>query len=133
MDSHHFEPDDFYPLLFPGPHLPEHVDKDSSELDLFQLFINKHILEHLVTSTNDYAEKNRYKKPNMYKRFKGHRLTPDEMMHYIGCLLLLSINSVCNYRLTWSKKSSQHLSYLHRLLTRDRYEAIGAFPHVVTK
>ena len=132
-NSHHIEPDDFHPLRVPGPHLPENVDEDASELDLFQLFIDEHIPERLVTSTNDYAEKNKSKKPNMYKRFRRHRLTPDEMMRYIGCLLLLSINSVHNYRLAWSKKSSQHLSHLHRLLTRDRFEAIGAFLHVVTK
>ena len=132
-DSDHIEPDDFYPLRVPGPHLPEHVDEDASELDLFQLFIDEHTLERLVTSTNDYAEKNRCKKSNMYKRFRRHRLTPEEMMRYLGCLLLLSINSVRNYRLAWSKKSSQHLSHLHRLLTRDRFEAIGAFLHIVTK
>ena len=131
--SHHIEPDDFHPLRVPGPYLPEHVDEDPSELDLFQLFIDEHILERLVTSTNDYAEEIRHKKPNMYKRFERHRLTPDEMMRYIGCLLLLSINSVRNYCLAWSKKSSQHLSHLHRLLTRDHFEAIGAFLHVVTK
>lgn len=83
-----------------------------------------------MTSTNDYAEKNRSKKPNMYKIFK---LTPDEMMHYLGCLLLLNINSVRNYHLAWSKKSSQHLTHLHQLLTRDRFEAIGAFLHIVTE
>ena len=26
VDSDHIEPDDFYPLRVPGPHLPEHVD-----------------------------------------------------------------------------------------------------------
>ena len=79
-----------------------------------------------MTSTNDYAEKNRSKKPNMYKRFRQHR-------HYIGCLLPLSINSVRNYCLAWRKKSSQHLSHLHQMLTGDRFEAIGAFLHVVTR
>ena len=92
-DSHHIEPDNFHPLRVPGPYLPEHVDEDPSELDLFQLFIDEHILERLVTSTNDYAEENRHKKPNMYKRFKRHRLTPDEMMRYIGCLLLKTIEN----------------------------------------
>ena len=76
------------------------------ELDLFQLFIDEDTLERLVTSKNDYAEKNQDRKPNMYKRFWRHQLITDEMMRYLGCLLLLSINSVQNYRLAWSKTSN---------------------------
>ena len=44
-----------------------------------------------------------------------------------------SINSVRNYHLAWSKKSSQHLSHLHQLMSSDRFEAIGAFLHAVTE
>ena len=54
-------------------------------------------------------------------------------MRYFGCLLLLSINSVRNYRCAWMKKSSQYLCHLHHLLSRDCFEAIGAFLHVVTE
>ena len=132
VDSDYEETDAFNPLRVPGPHLPESVGDNPSELDLFQLFIDEGVLERLVTSTNEYAEKNRNNKPIMYKRFKHHPLTPDEMMRYLGCLLLLSINSVRNYCLALSKKSSQHLSHLHRLMSRDRFEAIGAFLHAVT-
>jgi hypothetical protein len=132
-DSDYTDADDFQLLRVPGPHLPDTVTDDPSELDLFQLFVDNHVLERLVTSTNNYAEKNRSKKPNMYKRFKRHALTHDEMVRYFSCLLLLSINSVQNYRFAWSKKSSQYLCHLHQLLSRDRFEAIGAFLHVVTK
>ena len=69
----------------------------------------------------------------MYKRFKQHRLTPDQMMHYLACLLLLSINSFYNYRLAWSKTSTQYLSHLHWLVTRDHFEAIGVIFQIITK
>ena len=52
------------------------MSKDASELDLFYLFVDDNILDQLVTATKDYAEKPKQKKTN------------------IGCLLLLSINSV---------------------------------------
>ena len=133
VDSDYIAADIFQPLRVPGPHLPEGADDQVSGLDLVQLFIDDSVLERLVKSTNDYADKNRTKKPNMYKRFKRHPITPDEMMRYLGCLVLLSINSVRNYRLAWSKKSSQHLPQLLRMLSRDRFEAIGAFLHVVTE
>lgn len=133
IDSDYAEADTFQPLRVPGPHLPEGAAEHPSELDLFHMFFDNSILEHLVTSTNDYADKTQRKKPNMHKRFQQHTLTSDEMMHYLGCLLLLSINSVCNYRQAWSKSHSQHLPQLHRLLSRDQFEAIGAFLHIVTE
>ena len=97
------------------------------------MFFDNSILERLVTSTNDYDDKNQRRKPNIHKRFQRHSLTSDEMMRYLGCLLLLSIISVRNYHLAWSKSSSLHLPRLHRLLSRDRFEAIGAFLHIVTE
>ena len=103
------------------------MSKDASALDLFHLFVDDDIFDRLVTATKDYAEKT-----NMYQRFKRHPLTNDEMMRYLGCLLLLSINSVRNYTKAWSEKICQYLPSLQRLLTRDRFEVIGSFLHVVT-
>ena len=53
-------------------------------------------------------------------------------MRFLGCLLLLSIDSVQNYRQAWNDKSSQHLVYLNHLLTHDRFEQIRPFLCVVT-
>ena len=125
-------PNEFQPVRNPGPHLPDNLKEDASELDLFRLFIDDEVLERLVSATNDYAEKNKHQKANMYQRFKRHPLTNDEMMRYLGCLLLLSIDSVRNYKQAWNEKSSQYLANLHRLLTRDRFEVIASFLHVVT-
>ena len=58
-------PNEFQPVRNPGPHLPDNLNRDASELDLFRLFIDE-VLEHLVIATNDYAEKNKHQKPNMY-------------------------------------------------------------------
>ena len=123
---------EFQPLRTPGPHLPDSLPEELSELDLFRLFVDDEVLQRLVTATNDYAEKNKQNKPNMYERFRRHPLTTEEMMSYLGCLLLLSINSVRNYRQAWNESSSQYLVNLRRLLSRDRFEQISSFLHIVT-
>ena len=53
-------------------------------------------------------------------------------MCYLGCLLLLSINSVRNYSNAWKETSSQYLINLHRLLSKDCFEQISSFLHIVT-
>ena len=68
----------------------------------------------------------------MYVRFKRSPLTKEEMFRYIGVLLLLSINSMRSYRQAWNNKSSQILVRLLDLMSRNRFEAISAFFHVVT-
>ena len=124
--------EEFNPLRNPGPHLPPSLPQDATELDLFHLFVDDEVLERLVTATNEYAEQKKDSKPTMYARFKRHTLTTDEVNRYLGCLILLSINSVRNYTKAWNRRSSQYLIKLHRLMTRDRFEDISAFLHVVT-
>ena len=53
-------------------------------------------------------------------------------MCFLGCLLLLSVNSVRSYRHAWEKKSSQFMVRLLQLMSRNRFETIGSFLHIVT-
>ena len=86
MADHGFqEHDEFLPLREPGPHLPS---DNLEELDIFHLFFDNNTFERLVTSTNAYAESNKEKMRLMYLRFKMSLLTKEEMMRYIGVLLL---------------------------------------------
>ena len=89
-DSGFQQPDEFLPLRNPGLQLSP---RDLAELDLFRLFIDDATLDRLVVATNAYAESKRTVKRIMYRRFKLSPLTKEEMMQYIGVLLLLSINS----------------------------------------
>lgn len=130
MTDHGFqEHDEFLPLREPGPHMPSDTVE---ELDIFRLFFDDDTLERLVASTNAYAESKKEQKPLMYLRFKQTPLTKEEMMRYIGALLLLSISSTRSYRQAWNVRSSQVLVRLLDLMSRNRFETISAFFHVVT-
>jgi hypothetical protein len=94
----------FAPSREPGPHIP---DAYESELDVLRLFITDEVAEQFVTATNNYAESKKEEKKAMYLCFKRSVLTKEEIFRFIGVLLLLSINSVRNYRKAWEKKSSQ--------------------------
>ena len=131
-DTNFEEPEEFQPLRDPGPYLPATVELEPTALDIFRLFIDDEVLEHLITATNQYAAQKRERTPTTYDRFKRHPLTAEEVMRFLGCLLLLSINSVRNYRQAWNNNSSQHLVQLSRLLSRDRFEHIASFLHLVT-
>ena len=102
-------------------------------LYLFCLFVDDEILNRLAANTTtQYAAPKKDAKPTMHMKFKRHPLTADKIMRFLGCLLLLSIDSVQNYRQAWNDKSSQHLVYLNHLLTHDRFEQIRPFLCVVT-
>ena len=60
-----------------------------------------------MDSTKAYAEAKKLQKPAMYKRFTLYEFTKEEMLRYIGVLMLLSVNSVRSYRQAWNPRSSQ--------------------------
>ena len=131
-DAAFVECSEFLPIREPGPHLPFPEQQHITELDLFGLYITDDMLEHFVDATNSYAESKKESKRSMYRQFKMVPLTKEELLRYLGILLLLSINSVRSYRQAWNRKSSQLLVRLHDLMSRNRFEAISAFFHVVT-
>ena len=103
------EPMEFQPSRQPGPQISL---CEKSPLDVFQLFCDDELLAHLVASTNAYTELKKAEKPVAYKRFMLSRLSKEEMLKYIGVLLLLSVNAVRSYRLAWNPKSSQVRAFL---------------------
>lgn len=114
----------FSPLREPGPHLPFSNDHKPTELDFFCLYINDDMLEQFVSATTSYAESKKERNKTMYQQFKRSPLDKDEILRYIGVLLLLSINSVRSYREAWNRKSSQVCIciciFVHNLHCRTR-------------
>ena len=121
---------EFQPRRTPGPHLPPNTDV--SALDLFELYFDDTVITRLVESTVAYAEENKERKKSMYRRLKLRELNKEEMMRFIAVLLLLGITGVRSYRKAWSMKNAQFIIRLNELMSRNRFEAIAAFFHIVT-
>lgn len=120
----------FTPNRTSGPHLPP--DTDISAISFFQLFFTNVIINRLVQSTIVYAEAKQSAKPSMYKRFHSKDLSIAEMMRFLCALLLLGITDVRSYRKAWNTKNAQFIVRLNELMSRNRFEAISSFLHVVT-
>ena len=120
----------FSPNRAAGPHLPP--DTELSAIGLFELFFSDDIITRLVGATNSYADLKKLSKPSTYKRFCYHELTDGEMRRFVGVLLLLGITGVRSYRHAWSIKNAQYIVRLNEFMSRNRFEAISAFFHVVT-
>ena len=123
--------EEFVPLRQPGPHLAS--DMQISALSLFELHFDDKAIDMLITATLSYAEaRKQSKKKKRCKLFKHTPLTKEEMMAFIGSLILLGIHAVHNYRKAWSESKAQVLIRLHDLMSCQRFELIGSFLHIVT-
>ena len=68
----------------------------------------------------------------MYKRFHSKDLTIAEIMRFLCALLLLGITDVRSYKKAWNTKNAQFIVRLNELISRNCFEAISSFLHVVT-
>ena len=122
--------DDFCPIRDQGPHLPEGMEV--SALSLFELFFNSTILDQLRTCTLAYAESKKEEKRKRYDIFSRQCLTNEEIMAFIGSLILLGIHRVRNHCKAWSSVRAQVSCRLGESMTCQRFELLGCFLHVVT-
>ena len=129
VDDRFVRPPPFNPSRTPGPHLPPNTDL--SAISLFELFFDNDTITHFVQATNAYAEEKKHKKA-MYKRYKYKQLTNDEMKRFVTVLLLLGITGVRSYTKAWNSRNAQYILRLNELMTRNRFEAIASFFHIVT-
>ena len=120
----------FCPLREPGVYVPQ--DKEISALSLFELFFDDKSVNRIVHSTLSYAESRKDEKKNRYTLFMRKPFTKEEVRAFLGCLILLGIHNVRNYRKAWSESRAQYLVRLQELMTCQRFELIGTFLHIVT-
>ena len=98
---------------------------------LFELFFDDESVSRIVRSTLSYAESRKEQKKR-YTLFMTKPLTNEEVKAFLGCLILLGIHNVWNYRKAWSESRAQYFICLQDLMTCQRFELIGTFLHVVT-
>ena len=59
-------------------------------------------MKRIRSCTLAYAESKKFKKKKQYDIFTRRSLTKEELMAFIGALILLAINQVWKHRKTWS-------------------------------
>lgn len=121
---------EFCPICSTRPHIPL---EEVNALLLFQLFIDDDILARILNSSLSYAEDNKEMKAKHYKLFTKRNRTKEDIMAFIGALILLGIHGVRNHRKAWSCTRAQYLMQVRDLLTCQQFELTGTFLHVLTK
>lgn len=89
-------------------------------------------MKRIVECTLAYAESILLEKPVLYQRFSSVSLSKSKVYCFIGCLLLLGLLSVRNYRYAWSTKSAQTVIKLSEFMTYSQCEYINYFLHLLT-
>ena len=89
-------------------------------------------MKRIRSCTLAYAESKKFEKKKQYDIFTRRSLTKEELMAFIGALILLAINRVWKHRKTWSCARAQGIVQLSELLMCQHFELLGCFLHVVS-
>ena len=113
------------------------VDTTDFELvDFFRLFIDDDLLNCFVIETNRYAEQ--WKSNNAgelaKKKCRVHKWVPvtkDDMLKFLGLTLLMGLIRKPCIELYWSTDELFKTPVFGRIMSRDRYQEILRFFHIV--
>ncbi|CAG5135619.1 unnamed protein product [Candidula unifasciata] len=111
--------------------LPDNI----SEVDMFRLFITDDVLNMLVTETNRYQGQVRAKKgadaslSHSFKKWK--EVTADDMRSFIAVTLLMGLAPRSSYDLYWTTESLLEMPGFREIMSRNRFQAILSFLHLV--
>ena len=89
-------------------------------------------MKRIRSCTLAYAESKKFEKKKQYDIFTRQSLTKEELMAFIGALILLAINRVWKHRKTWSCARAQGIVRLSESLMCQHFELLGCFLHVVS-
>jgi hypothetical protein len=109
--------------------------RDSPPISYFRLFFTTTLLEMFVKYTNRYAE--RFIKDNV-ERLKEHSRTKVwkpvtllEMQGFLAVLLNMGLNKKPTIYSYWWTNSSQYIPWFGKMFTRNQFQAILQFFHMV--
>ncbi|CAG5123299.1 unnamed protein product [Candidula unifasciata] len=99
--------------------LPDNI----SEVDMFRLFITDDILKMLVTETNHASLSHSFK--------KWKEVTADDMRSFIAVTLVMGLAPRSSYDLYWTTESLLEMPGFRKIISRNRFQAILSFLHLV--
>ena len=80
-----------------GACLPSGFSVEPSPADLFQLFFDNKIVQKICDATNEYAERQKTKRPTMHRYFKN--MIPDDFYALMRVFIHLGYRRIPRYRL----------------------------------
>ena len=101
---------DFKPLRAAGACLPSGYSVEPSPTDLFQLFFDNEIVQKICNATNEYAERQKTKRPTMHCYFKN--MFPDDFYALMG------YRRIPQYRLMWKPSSLCYDPLISKVFSR---------------
>lgn len=111
--------------------LQQSIPTDISCLDAFLLFVDKDVIELIVSETNKYAEE--YVNKGAVTRFSRKKnwipTTDFEMKKFLGLLLWMGLVKVGCLKDYWSKDSLYNFSIPGKLMSRNRFQLLLSFMH----
>ncbi|KAG8269639.1 zinc finger protein [Homalodisca vitripennis] len=133
-NDHLHRPDQIFSFHeLPGPkHCPE---KDSPPCSYFKLFFTDSLIDIIVQYTNKYArefiEANRDKLKRHSRAQVWRSVTPSEIYAFIIVLINMGIKNMPSIESYWWTSQSQIIPWFSRMFTRNRFQAILQFFHLV--
>jgi DNA excision repair protein ERCC-6 len=90
-------------------------------VELFELFIDEDLIEHLVAETEKYASFLNCPNPN---------ITSEEIKAFIGILIVSGYNNLPGKKYYWDTKKDVHNGLVSGAMRRDRFIQIMRFLHI---
>ena len=101
------------------------LDDDKREIDFFNKFFPRELVEKLVLETNNYADKCIAQRPD--SRWKPTNCT--EILAFIGLHLVMSIVQLPSYTLGWKQMWPFTVSGIPQVMQRESFERISKYFH----
>ena len=118
----------FNPSRSVGVHLPLHSEDWSPE-ELFKVYFDSEIVNMICDASNEYAERNKNKYPVMYSYFR--KMEPIDFYNLVGILVHLGYRKIPRARLMWSPTSLCYDPLISKVMSRNRFDSLLTFLHLV--
>ena len=98
------------------------VPSDATELQTFQKFPTKRVVDTIVAATNSYAERKKAAEEHTVRARPWKNTTFAEVIRYIGCLVYMGMHIERQHESYW-----QDSHRLGRFLSKGRYDQIHRY------
>lgn len=95
---------------------------------LFKMYFDENIVQQICDASNEYAERNKDKKKEMYRFSK--EMTCDDFYAMVGIIVHRKIP---RYRLMWSPTSLCYDPIISKVFSRNRSESLLSCLHIVNE